>query len=68
MDTPVTNAFIDIQLENKTVPAAVCQRCGTKIYPPALLKSHLGHHRTRDLVLEEELRKLQFVMGRMRRK
>ena len=68
MDTPVTNVFVDIRLENETLRAAICQRCGTKIYPPRLLKSHLKYHRAKDLFLEEELRKLQLVMGRMRRK
>ncbi len=68
MDAPVTELFTEIQLENETLRAAICQRCGTKIYPPRLLKSHLQHHRAKDLLLEEEVKKLQLVMGRMRRK
>jgi hypothetical protein len=66
MDAPVSNVFVDIHVENQTYRAAMCPRCGTKIYPTKLLQAHLERHRNRDLLLEEELRKLQLVMGRMR--
>lgn len=68
METPVSNVFIDIQVENETLRAVICQRCGTKIYPPRLLKSHIHYHRAKENFLEEEMRKLQLVMGRIRRK
>ncbi|HEV8344683.1 MAG TPA: hypothetical protein VGR30_20175 [Candidatus Binatia bacterium] len=66
METPISNVFVDIHVDNQTYRAAMCPRCGTKIYPANLLQAHLERHRRRDLALEEELRKLQLVMGRMR--
>lgn len=66
MENSITNVFVDIQVENQTYRAAMCPRCGTKIYPANVLQAHLERHRRRDLVLEEELRKLQLVMCRMR--
>lgn len=68
MEAAVVNLFGDIQVEKETFRAAVCQRCGTKIYPSRLLHAHIERHRAKDRFLEEELRKLQAVMGRMRRR
>jgi hypothetical protein len=48
--------------------AAMCQRCGVKIYPPVLLDLHLQRHRMRDEFLREEVKKLQATMGRMKAK
>jgi hypothetical protein len=55
-----------IQYEDTTYHAAVCHRCGTKIYPAAELEAHLDRHQLKDLYLEGELKKLQFAMARMR--
>jgi hypothetical protein len=52
--------------QNTRVRAAVCGRCGVKIYPPSLLDLHQQRHQLKDRFLEEELKKLQSVFGRMR--
>ena len=54
METTIQLELIEIQYEDATYHAAVCHRCGTKIYP------------AEDLYLEGELKKLQFAMARMR--
>lgn len=56
----------EIQCDNETFQAAVCQRCGAKIYPAELLNAHLDRHQVKDLYIEGELRRLQFAMARMR--
>jgi len=66
METQASTETFDIHYDNATYPAAVCQRCGTKIYPAAALEAHLDRHQLKDLYLEGELKKLQYAMGRMR--
>ena len=66
LETTVGDALTDIHVYNETIRAAICPRCEAKIYPPGLLTMHLDHHRGRDLFLEEERRKLQTTMGRMK--
>jgi hypothetical protein len=66
METPITSEFSDIHYDNGIYHAAICQRCGTKIYPAELLEGHMDRHQIKDLYLEGELKKLQFVMERMR--
>ena len=66
MESSVETEFSDIQCDNSVYQAAVCHRCGTKIYPAELLEPHLDRHQLKDLYLEGELKKLQFAMGRMR--
>ncbi|MBI1994995.1 MAG: hypothetical protein HYU31_13120 [Deltaproteobacteria bacterium] len=66
METPATNECFDIFYNNAIYPAAICHRCGTKIYPASLLEAHLDRHQLKDLYLEGELKKLQYSMGRMR--
>jgi hypothetical protein len=66
METSDTAEFTQINCENSTYNAAVCHRCGTKIFPVALLDAHLDRHQIKDLYLEGELKKLQFAMARMR--
>ena len=58
--------FSDINCDNGIYQAAVCHRCGTKIYPAEMLEPHLDRHQIKDLYLEGELRRLQYAMGRMR--
>jgi uncharacterized OB-fold protein len=66
METQIPLEHGNIQYEDATYHAAVCHRCGTKIYPPEQLEPHLDRHQLKDLYLEGELKKLQFAMARMR--
>jgi hypothetical protein len=66
METTIPLELSDIQYEDTTYLAAVCHRCGTKIYPAEHLEPHLDRHQLKDLYLEGELKKLQFAMARMR--
>jgi hypothetical protein len=66
METPSLSELTNIQYENATYHAAVCQRCGAKIYPAEHIEAHLDRHQIKDLYLEGELKKLQFAMARMR--
>jgi hypothetical protein len=66
METPVPLELSAIRYEDATYNAAVCHRCGTKIYPAEQLEPHLDRHQLKDLYLEGELKKLQFAMARMR--
>jgi hypothetical protein len=55
-----------IHFHDATLNAAVCQRCGVKIYPATLLDAHMDRHQIKDWYLEGELKRLQYAMGRMR--
>jgi hypothetical protein len=66
METTIQLELSDIQYEDTTYHAAVCHRCGVKIYPADQLEPHLDRHQLKDLYLEGELKKLQFAMARMR--
>jgi len=66
MESQFSTEFSDIRYEDSTYHAAVCQRCGTKIFPAELLEAHMDRHQLKDLYLEGELKKLQFAMARMR--
>jgi hypothetical protein len=68
LETSASHVLTEIRVHNQTKRAAVCDRCGAKFYPPSLLDVHLDHHRTRDLFLEGEVKKLQATMGRMKSK
>src|ERR1041385_2617400 len=56
----------DIQFEKETFRAAVCNRCGARMFPAELLEAHMDRHELKDLYLQSELKKLQFAMNRMR--
>jgi hypothetical protein len=62
----INQEFSDIYFDNAIYQAAVCHRCGSKIYPAQMLESHLDRHQIKDLYLEGELKRLQYAMGRMR--
>ena len=66
MESPIVNELSAIQYHDTTLYAAVCQRCGTKIYPAGELDAHMDRHQIKDLYLEGELKRLQYAMGRMR--
>ena len=69
METPISSdsiEFSDIHCDNGVYHAAVCQRCGAKMYPVELLEAHMDRHQLKDLYLEGELKRLQYAMGRMR--
>lgn len=55
-----------ILIENKTLPAATCEKCGAKMYPSSLLQPHLTRHQRRQRWFMRELRKLQYTMAHMR--
>ena len=55
-----------IQYEKETYHAAVCHRCGAKMFPAELLEAHMDRHELKDMYLQSELKKLQYAMNRMR--
>jgi hypothetical protein len=55
-----------INIDNNVLRAALCHRCGTKIYPASELEAHMDRHQLKDMFLEGELKKLQYSMNRMR--
>ena len=69
LEPVVTNevsAVYDIRYENATYQAAVCHRCGAKMFPVELLEAHIQRHELKDMFLDSELKKLQYAMNRMR--
>jgi hypothetical protein len=66
MESVNTNESYDIQYEKNTFPAAVCHRCGAKMFPAELLEAHMDRHELKDMYLQGELKKLQYSMNRMR--
>jgi hypothetical protein len=46
--------------------AVKCAKCGTKIYPAALLDAHVVRHKKRDRWFNDDLRKLQHTFWHMR--
>lgn len=55
-----------INFDNNVLHAALCHRCGTKIYPASEMEGHMDRHQVKDMFLEGELKKLQYSMNRMR--
>jgi len=55
-----------IVIENKTLHAVKCEKCGAKMYPTSLLRPHLSRHQRRHRWFMTELRKLQYTMAHMR--
>ncbi len=66
MKTPIKNEVVDLSVGNKMVQAVICPSCGTKIYPAEVLEVHMQQHQRKENTLQEELRKLQAAMVRMR--
>jgi ribosomal protein S27AE len=66
MESATTSESYDIQYEKVTFPAAVCHRCGAKMFPAELLEAHMDRHELKDMYLQGELKKLQYSMNRMR--
>ena len=66
MEAIVTHETYEIHHENMTYQAAVCHRCGAKMFPAELLEAHMDRHQLKDMYLESELKKLQYSMNRMR--
>ena len=66
MDSDLTGDSKTIIIENKTLRAATCEKCGAKMYPSSLLKPHLHRHQRREDWFITELRKLQYTMSHMR--
>lgn len=56
----------EIQYDKSTFRAAVCHRCGAKMFPAELLEAHMDRHELKDMYLQGELKKLQYSMNRMR--
>jgi len=44
METEIVDGSSAIHFNDATYHAAVCQRCGTKIYPAEQLEAHLDRH------------------------
>ncbi len=55
-----------ISFDKTVLHAALCHRCGTKIYPVSEMEAHIDRHQVKDMFLEGELKKLQYSMNRMR--
>jgi ribosomal protein S27AE len=66
MESAASHEFSDIQYEKATFHAAVCHRCGAKMFPAELLEAHMDRHELKDMYLQGELKKLQYAMNRMR--
>jgi len=66
MELSITTSESAINFDNYVFHAALCHRCGTKIYPASQMEAHLDRHQVKDMFLEGELKKLQYSMGRMR--
>jgi C4-type Zn-finger protein len=66
MEATVINQTHEIHHENVTYQAAICHRCGAKMFPVELLEAHMDRHQLKDMYLESELKKLQYSMNRMR--
>jgi hypothetical protein len=66
METSMSTSQSAINFDNNVFHAALCHRCGTKIYPAQHMEAHLDRHALKDMYLEGELKKLQYAMGRMR--
>jgi hypothetical protein len=63
MERSIDRRFTVILVENTMVRAAVCERCGAKIYPTKLLQSHLLRHQFKQHRLQRELKELQFAVA-----
>jgi hypothetical protein len=55
-----------IEIENQSLLAAKCEKCGAKIYPRSFLEPHLTRHQRRQRWFIKELKKLQYTMAHMR--
>jgi hypothetical protein len=55
-----------ISIDRRMLPAAKCEKCGTKVYPQSTLESHLSHHRRRQRWFNAEMRKLRHTFSHMR--
>ena len=55
-----------ISIDKRCLQSVRCEKCGAKMYPTSLLKSHLTRHRRRQRWFNAELRKLQFTFSHMR--
>lgn len=55
-----------IVYKKKRFSAAKCRKCGAKMYPKSLLRSHLNRHQRRELWFATELSKLHDTFSRMR--
>jgi ribosomal protein S27AE len=66
MESLISTDAYDIRYEKETFHAAVCNRCGARMFPAELLEAHMDRHELKDLFLQSELKKLQFAMNRMR--
>ena len=62
----ISDVSYDIRFDNEIFHAAVCSRCGAKMFPAELLEAHLDRHELKDMYLQSELKKLQYSMNRMR--
>jgi hypothetical protein len=56
-----------IEIAGEELPAVICPRCGAKLYPAALLRGHLAHHRARDVQYRRDLIPLRQTLKRMRK-
>jgi ribosomal protein S27AE len=66
MESMISESSYAIHYENETFHAAVCSRCGAKMFPAELLEAHMDRHELKDMYLQSELKKLQYSMNRMR--
>jgi hypothetical protein len=60
------DAAIHVQPCEISLDAATCKLCGARIYPTTLLESHLTRHHLKRRQFKAELKKLRFIMSRMR--
>lgn len=66
METDTQNNAKVISIDQRTLRAAKCEKCGAKMYPTSLLEPHLTRHERRQHWFNTELRKLQYTFSHMR--
>ncbi|HEY7218676.1 MAG TPA: hypothetical protein VH985_09810 [Candidatus Binatia bacterium] len=66
MESSIGTDSYDIRYEKEIFHAAVCNRCGARMFPAELLEAHMDRHELKDMYLQSELKKLQFAMNWMR--
>jgi len=66
MEPAINQELYEIHYDKDTFRAAVCHRCGAKMFPAELLEAHMDRHELKDMYLQGELKKLQYSMNRMR--
>ncbi len=55
-----------IIVDGISYPCVVCKTCHAKVYPASSLRAHTNLHIVKDLYWQDQIKKLQYYIGRMR--